>query len=99
MSFPDGYEPLNRSIYNIDALQKMYNYMDQGHYRPVTCIPRQNVAIIIPYRDREKGLLTLLNNVLPRIRRQNIEFGIYVVEQVIHDFMYYLKPFNFFIQH
>ncbi|XP_076109498.1 beta-1,4-galactosyltransferase 5-like [Mytilus galloprovincialis] len=56
--------------------------MDQGHYRPVTCIPRQNVAIIIPYRDREKGLLTLLYNVLPRIRRQNIEFGIYVVEQV-----------------
>ncbi|XP_052063150.1 beta-1,4-N-acetylgalactosaminyltransferase bre-4-like [Mytilus californianus] len=56
--------------------------MDQGHYRPVACIPRQKVAIIIPYRDREKGLFTLLNNVLPRIHRQNIEFGIYVVEQI-----------------
>ena len=82
MSFTDGREPLNRSIFSLEALQATYNFMDQGHYRPVTCIPRQKVAIIIPYRDREKGLHTFLNNVVPRIRRQNIEFGIYVVEQV-----------------
>ncbi|VDI15158.1 Hypothetical predicted protein [Mytilus galloprovincialis] len=77
-----GYEPLNRSVYNLKVLQSTYNFMDQGHYRPVTCIPRQKVAILIPYRNREKGLLTLLNNVLPRIHRQQIEFGIYVVEQI-----------------
>ncbi|CAC5366931.1 B4GALT5 [Mytilus coruscus] len=77
-----GYESLNRTVYTLEALQTTYNYMDQGHYRPVACIPRQKVAIIIPYRDREKGLLTLLNNVVPRIHRQNFEFGIYVVEQI-----------------
>ncbi|CAG2223691.1 Beta-1,4-galactosyltransferase 5,Beta-N-acetyl-D-glucosaminide beta-1,4-N-acetylglucosaminyl-transferase [Mytilus edulis] len=77
-----GYESLNRSVYNLKVLQSTYNFMDQGHYRPVTCIPRQKVAILIPYRDRDKGLLTLLNNVLPRIHRQQIEFGIYVVEQI-----------------
>lgn len=82
LSFTDGYESLNRSVYNLKVLQSTYNFMDQGHYRPVTCIPRQKVAILIPYRNREKGLLTLLNNVLPRIHRQQIEFGIYVVEQV-----------------
>ncbi|CAC5420723.1 B4GALT4 [Mytilus coruscus] len=77
-----GREPLNRSIFTLEALQTTYDYMDHGHFRPVTCIPRQKVAIIIPYRDREKGLFTLLNNVVPRIRRQHIEFGIYVVEQI-----------------
>ena len=63
-------------------LEELYSFMDNGFYKPFECIPRQKVAIIVPYRDREMGLLTFLNNVIPRVSRQNLEFGIYLIEQV-----------------
>lgn len=77
-----GHEPLDRGLLSIQELENKYSYMINGHYTPSECRPVQKVAIIIPYRDRERGLLTFLNNVIPRIHRQNVEFGIYLVEQV-----------------
>ena len=56
--------------------------MVDGHYKPFNCTAIQRVAIIVPYRDREKQLKIFMNNVIPRIYRQQLEFGIYIVEQV-----------------
>jgi hypothetical protein len=56
--------------------------MKDGHYKPLNCTPVKKVAIIVPYRDRESQLKIFLNNVIPRIYRQQLEFGIYIVEQV-----------------
>lgn len=52
-----------------------------GRYKPKECISRSRVAIIIPYRQREKELRALLYHLHPILRRQQLEYGIYVIEQ------------------
>jgi len=56
--------------------------MVDGHYKPLDYTAIQKVTIIVPYRDREKQLKIFMNNVILRIYRQQLEFGIYIVEQV-----------------
>lgn len=56
-----------------------------GHYMPTECKPRESVAIIIPFRDREKHLRILLNNLHPVLYRQQLEYTVYIVEQVLND--------------
>ncbi|VDP33491.1 unnamed protein product [Soboliphyme baturini] len=43
---------------------------------------RQTVAMIIPYRDRESHLKIFLDHIRPFLRKQNISYQIFVVEQV-----------------
>jgi hypothetical protein len=62
----------------IESLTKIYSFMKDGHYKPLNCTPVKKVAIIVPYRDRESQLKIFLNNVIPRIYRQQLEFGIYI---------------------
>ncbi|XP_017486385.1 PREDICTED: beta-1,4-galactosyltransferase 2-like, partial [Rhagoletis zephyria] len=52
-----------------------------GRYRPADCTPQYKVAIIVPYRDRDEHLRTFLFNIHPMLMRQNIEYGIFIVEQ------------------
>lgn len=53
-----------------------------GRFRPKDCKARHRVAIIIPYRDREEHLRTFLHNIHPMLMRQQVDYGIYVVEEV-----------------
>ena len=53
-----------------------------GYYHPPKCVARHRVAIVIPFRDRDRHLTLLLNHVLPILRRQLLEFQVYVIEQV-----------------
>lgn len=53
-----------------------------GFYMPTECKPRESVAIIIPFRDREEHLRILLNNLHPVLYRQQLAYTIYIVEQV-----------------
>jgi len=46
------------------------------------CISDKNVAIIIPHRNRLPNLKIFLNNMIPLLTKQKINFGIYVVEPV-----------------
>ncbi|XP_052281198.1 beta-1,4-N-acetylgalactosaminyltransferase bre-4-like [Dreissena polymorpha] len=59
-----------------------------GQYRPGGCVPREKVAVIIPYRDREQNLKVQLHHLHSVLQRQNLQYGIYVVE------MAYPTPFN-----
>lgn len=52
-----------------------------GSFSPSFCLPRHRVAIIIPYRDRLEHLQILLYHLHPILRRQLLEYRIYVVEQ------------------
>lgn len=52
-----------------------------GHYRPATCRARSRVAIIVPFRDREDHLRLFLHNLIPMLKRQQMEFNIFVIEQ------------------
>ncbi|KAK3088887.1 hypothetical protein FSP39_025007 [Pinctada imbricata] len=52
-----------------------------GLYSPNHCVARHKVAIIIAYRNREEHLRILLNNLHPFLQKQQLEYGIFVVEQ------------------
>ena len=53
-----------------------------GQYSPKTCTPRNKVAIIIPYRDREAHLKLFLRHMHPFLRFQQLDYTIFVVELV-----------------
>lgn len=53
-----------------------------GQYEPSECTARQNVAILIPHRNREKHLLYLLHHLHPFLQRQQLHYAIYIIHQV-----------------
>lgn len=53
-----------------------------GQYQPHECKARQSVAILIPFRNREKHLLYLLHHLHPFLQRQQLHYAIYVIQQV-----------------
>lgn len=53
-----------------------------GLFRPEECKAQQKVAIIIPFRDREQHLKVFLDNMLPILKRQLLEFQVFVIEQL-----------------
>lgn len=53
-----------------------------GKYSPPDCLPRQKVAILIPFRHREHHLKYWLHYLHPILRRQKVAYGIYIINQV-----------------
>lgn len=56
--------------------------MSGGHWRPKDCIAQSKVAIIVPYRDRDLHLRLFLNHMHSFLRKQLIEYSIYIIEEV-----------------
>lgn len=52
-----------------------------GRFHPKKCNARYRVAIIVPYRDREQHLPIFLKNLHPFLMKQQIDYGIFIVEQ------------------
>ena len=55
-----------------------------GHWKPSGCYSRDRIAIVIPFRDRQTHLNILLKYLHPLLQRQQIEYRIFVVEQVLN---------------
>ncbi|XP_034034399.1 beta-1,4-galactosyltransferase 4 [Thalassophryne amazonica] len=53
----------------------------EGQYKPPDCTARQSIAILIPFRNREKHLLYLLHHLHPFLQRQQRHYAIYVIQQ------------------
>lgn len=53
-----------------------------GNFKPKECVARHRVAIIIPYRNRTEHLSILLYNLHQLLPRQQIDYSIFVIEQV-----------------
>uniref|UniRef100_A0A914MTS7 Galactosyltransferase N-terminal domain-containing protein n=1 Tax=Meloidogyne incognita TaxID=6306 RepID=A0A914MTS7_MELIC len=53
-----------------------------GHWRPKECKSRQKVAIVVPYRNREPHLRTFLHNIHRFLQKQQLDYAIFVVEQI-----------------
>uniref|UniRef100_A0A915DG84 Uncharacterized protein n=1 Tax=Ditylenchus dipsaci TaxID=166011 RepID=A0A915DG84_9BILA len=67
----------------IDKLELLYpNLAPGGHGQPEKCRARHRVAIIVPYRDRLTHLRTLLHNLHSLLNKQQLDYGIFVIEQV-----------------
>ena len=67
-----------------DLEQKYQNVKFGGQYSP-ECQTDNKVAIIVPYRDRDVHLRYFLNHFHPFLQRQQLNYGIYVVEQLGQD--------------
>jgi hypothetical protein len=75
-------------IVDVNKLVDLYDVINDnpghkmgGFYTPPHCKPRDKVAIIIPFRDREDHLHILLKYLTPILRRQLLQFKVYVIEQ------------------
>ncbi|KAK5641726.1 hypothetical protein RI129_010273 [Pyrocoelia pectoralis] len=63
-------------------LEKRFTWLKPGgHFFPETCRALHKVAIIIPFRSRGEHLLLFLQHMHPLLRRQQIDYTIFVVEQ------------------
>ncbi len=61
----------------------MYPYVQPGgHSYPDTCVSRHRVAIIIPYRDRDRHLRGFLHNLHSLLTKQQLDYAIFAVEQI-----------------
>ncbi|XP_064197811.1 beta-1,4-galactosyltransferase 2 [Anguilla rostrata] len=56
-----------------------------GRYTPPDCRAKQKVAIIIPFRHRDNHLKYWLHYLHPILRRQKIDYGIYIINQLGED--------------
>lgn len=54
-----------------------------GQYRPPGCRAQYRVAIVVPFRNRTHHLKTLLLNLHHFLIKQQLEYGIYVVDQAL----------------
>jgi hypothetical protein len=52
-----------------------------GRFKPSDCRARDRVAIVVPFRDRKQHLPILLKNLHPFLMKQQIDYGIFLVEQ------------------
>ncbi|XP_012811668.2 UDP-Gal:betaGlcNAc beta 1,4- galactosyltransferase, polypeptide 1, gene 1 isoform X1 [Xenopus tropicalis] len=52
-----------------------------GHYKPSDCKALQKVAIIIPFRNRDSHLKYWLHYMHPILQRQQLDYGVYVINQ------------------
>ena len=78
-----GRQSINVSQITNDSKTENYTEVEPGgHWKPAGCYSRDRVAIVIPFRDRQTHLNILLKYLHPLLQRQQIEYRIFVVEQV-----------------
>jgi len=52
-----------------------------GEWAPTSCVANDHVALVIPYRNRLSQLSVFLRNLHPMLRRQELHYRIYLVNQ------------------
>uniref|UniRef100_A0A1I8B2H5 Beta-1,4-N-acetylgalactosaminyltransferase n=1 Tax=Meloidogyne hapla TaxID=6305 RepID=A0A1I8B2H5_MELHA len=68
----------------MDKIEQLYSNKINigGHGMPKECTSGHKVAIIVPYRDREQHLRIFLHNMHSILQKQQIDYGIFIIEQV-----------------
>jgi len=70
------------NIPSMDDMSNMFPGLELGgRFHPQSCLSKHKVAIIVPYRDREPHLRAFLLNIHKFLQTQQVEYGIYIVEQ------------------
>ncbi|XP_037502540.1 beta-1,4-N-acetylgalactosaminyltransferase bre-4, partial [Rhipicephalus sanguineus] len=77
-----GYIPTKMDVPSLDAVENEFpDVMPGGHFRPKECTSRHRVAILIPYRNRKEHLRIFIYNIHRVLARQQIDYGVFVIEQ------------------
>ena len=65
-------------------MEEKYKYINEfgGSFTPPDCKARDKVAIIIPFANRDSHLRKLLDILHPMLQRQQLTYGIFVIEQL-----------------
>lgn len=71
---------VNKSPQNLEEEKHSWDVFPGGFFRPASCLARHRVAIVVPFRDREAHLNIFINHMMPFLKKQQLEFAIYVVE-------------------
>uniref|UniRef100_A0A6B0V966 Beta-1,4-N-acetylgalactosaminyltransferase n=1 Tax=Ixodes ricinus TaxID=34613 RepID=A0A6B0V966_IXORI len=67
---------------SLEEIERNFTHiMLGGRFKPKECLARHRVAILIPYRNREEHLRVFLYNMHQFLPRQQIDYGIFVIEQ------------------
>lgn len=100
--FIEGLLKVDEQVPSFQELNEKFSMLQPGgQHQPPECLAHQKVALIIPYRDRQVHLKIFLNNIHPFLQRQQLDYGIYVVEMVnnsvynIWNFFYLPHSFSY----
>ncbi|XP_011681597.2 beta-1,4-galactosyltransferase 5 [Strongylocentrotus purpuratus] len=58
-----------------------YRVLPGGHWIPLSCRPLWKVAIVVGFRNRFQHLPIFLRHIVPLLKRQKLEFSIFISEQ------------------
>nr|XP_023026982.1 beta-1,4-N-acetylgalactosaminyltransferase bre-4 [Leptinotarsa decemlineata] len=78
-----GRIPIVRSpVPSIQELEKRFSWLKPGgHWQPESCRVLKRVAIVIPFRCRSEHLLVFLRHMHPFLKRQQLDYTIFIIEQ------------------
>lgn len=77
-----GPVPISDVAHSMEQLELLFDNVEPGgHYTPPNCRARSKVALVIPYRDRASQLTAFLYHMHPFLQKQQLEYGIIIVEQ------------------
>ncbi|XP_052751214.1 beta-1,4-N-acetylgalactosaminyltransferase bre-4-like isoform X2 [Galleria mellonella] len=91
----NGPVPVNKTELELERVDTQYPEVAcGGKYSPPYCTARHKVAIIVPFRDRKQHLAIFLNHMHPFLMKQEIDYGIFIVEQLGNANFNRAKLFN-----
>ena len=76
------------------VLARRLGVLPGGQWKPTHCQPLYNVAIVLPYRNRQSQLTVFMNYIHPFLQSQNLEYRIFVIEQSTKKEFNRAKLFN-----
>ncbi|KAK2149901.1 hypothetical protein LSH36_432g01021, partial [Paralvinella palmiformis] len=80
---------IKSGFYNVRDIAPPFEFLEETHeelsaggrWRPKLCLATSRVAIVIPFKNRELHLRRFLYNMHPFLQAQQLEYGIFVIEQ------------------
>ncbi|KAL3218342.1 hypothetical protein MRX96_031609 [Rhipicephalus microplus] len=73
---------INMDIPSLQVVEDEFpDVMPGGRFRPKECTSRHRVAILVPYRNRTEHLKIFTYNIHKVLSRQQIDYGVFVIEQ------------------
>jgi hypothetical protein len=71
---------------SFDKIESLYPDLELGgHSQPEVCHARHKVAVIVPYRDRDSHLRMFLHNLHAVLRKQQLDYAIFIAEQIANQ--------------